>query len=306
MVPEGTYLGLERFKAQAHGLDLSPFTDFQLEGALADAAAIVDSYCNVPLLPTPHSFLGGVAIGEEHKWKFPMSSNDRGTRRVYPKHWPIKELQKFEIIVGMNSAGMLPSNALVINNAERWIELTALTISSNSGLFGLLGWVVPIGGLQIPVAKIDYTYGWDLPVVSERARRVAEGSKTFQLGHGFLTDAPVEVKAAATTLLEHDDYELDREEGRLTLVNDTHEDVRVSYVHKLPREIPQANGLVAAALLGDARLRAKGMEGLSALKVNEITLQRPRKVANDEPNFIDDNCPAAAALLAGFRFWSMG
>jgi hypothetical protein len=306
---DSAYLTNERFKLMGMGVDLTNVSDFELESHLGAASALVDSHCDVPMLPLPHSFLGGTVVGEEARWRFPKSDVDPGTRRVYLKHRPIISLQAFSIVVGMASQAPLPINDLIINNKEGWIEVTALTISNALGLFGVTGWIVPIGGLKEPMALVDYTYGWNLPVVNERARQIAEGSPTYQTGYGFWTDDPVVVTAGGTTYSVDQDYELDPEEGRVMFkIAPPDLPVRVSYHHKLMREVPLATADVAAYLIGEANLRRKGLQGLSSIKVNEIAIQRPRRMSGDTGgvDVIDEFCPVAKKYLEGLRYWSIG
>lgn len=308
--PEGTnpnpYMMPERFRALGYGANLRINTsDLQLETHLLDATAAVNAYCNVPLLPQPHSFLGGKAVDEEHPWKFPQTSTARGSRRVYPKHRPIKVVEDFRLIVGFDAGASLPLNALVVNNREGWIEITALTIANQSGLFGVSGWIVPMGGLVVPIARITYTYGNDFPVSNDRLRMV---EPTVWQGRFGFWDAnwPIVVKSHGDTVSDTE-YDVDLDIGRITFTGTVPaEPLTVDYHHSLNLEIERATALIAAQFIEDDNLRDRGMGGLAKLRVNEIEATRIPRDKGDLSSYIANYVPSAATLLDGFRFWHAG
>ncbi len=300
--PPSAYLSPGRFSTMRMGSKLP--TAIEMIAVLEEASAIVDAYCNVPLTPTPHSFFGGRAVDEEHQWRYPLTNFDRGERRIYPRHWPIIEpILNLDIVVASGAKAHLPSNSLVVNNFERWVEVTSLALASSSGLFGVTGWVVPIGGLSNPVALISYNYGTFLTATDRTLVLTPQaGGKTYQAPHGAWAGAPT-VKAAGDGV-DPSLYDYDTEEGWIIFHSAPPSGkLTVSYIHLLGREIPLATGLIAAKLLGDAALRAKGMSGLASIKAGEIELSKGRMLPTAAN--LDVTVPDAAMLLGGFRFWSM-
>lgn len=303
MANPGTYMTPGRFKNLGLGVSLSKINDFELAEILGDATASVDAYCNMPLLPEPGSFLGGIAVDEEHRWRFATVFHERGSRRVYPKHFPIVSVEGLSISVGFNAGATIPTDTLVINNAERWVEVTALTISTAGALFGTTGWVLPMGGLTVPKALLSYHYGWDLPVVGDRLRRVpALDDFVFQASHGCWTPLAPVVKVGNVTK-DPADYDVDPDEGWITLHDDPASAiVTADYHHRLPRDLARGTALVAVDIIGDAALRRRGLVGgLTALRVNEIEI---RKQPSRGQQTMQPISPRAELLLAGFRHWT--
>lgn len=302
MAEPGIYMTPGRFKNLGLGVSLSKVNDFELTEVLGDATATVDAYCNMPLLPEPGSFLGGIALNEEHRWRFASVFHQRGSRRVYPKHFPVVSVEALNIVVGTNAGATLPTDTLVINNAERWVEVTALTISTSGALFGTTGWVVPMGGLTEPKALLSYHYGWDLVVTGDRLRAIPGGTFVYQASHGCWTDdAPV--VRVGPDVVSPADYAVDPDEGWITFVDDPGPGiVRADYHHRLPRDLARGTALVAADILGDSTLRRRGLVGgLTGLRINELEI---RKQPSRGTQVMAPISPRAELLLSGFRHWS--
>lgn len=304
------YLTPARLATMRLGASLDGIPDIELASILEDAAAITDAHCNVPLTPYPYTFLGATIVDEELPWPYPQNAYQRLANRIYPKHWPVRSVTSLTIKVGANAAATIPPDEIVINNKERWVEITALSFVTGSGLFGVTGWIVPIGGLKVPVALLTYESGFSLPVSDERLWPVAEGSKTYQGSFGWWIasseSTPIVVTDGVTVLTAGDDYTIGHDDGRITLDAGYTPvgEIRASYWHKLPREIERAQGFIAADLLGDSKLRAKGFTGLAHIRVGEIEMTRPTMVAGSVMD-LEHTVPDAALLLGGYRFWSI-
>jgi len=309
------YLTPERFKTMRHGANLTGLSDLDLAEVLEDATAVVDAYCTVPY---GHSFLGGVVLGEQRKWRYPQYPEvmlDVGSRRVWPKHWPIVSIEAFRLVVGAQAVANLPVDQLVIEQGRRFVEVTSASIVGSSGLFGVSGWVVPFGGLQEPIAELDYTYGNALPA-NDRLYPVGQSDVIYQAPHGFWADdiadvAELEVTVGGAAMPAIDtvpdpdvvNWTADREEGRIIFRVAPPGIVRATYWHKLYAEIPRATSVIAADLLGASRLVAKGMTGLSRITAGEITIQK-ETVRQALGASLDTTLPRAAELLQGFKYWS--
>lgn len=300
------YLSPERARRMPLGIEL-PSTDLALVDLLSQAQAVVDAYCQLPQMPYPVDFLGGVGIVEEHRWRFPDSPFGPYQRRIYPYHWPVRAVTEFLIEVGAGSRATIPTDALVINNTEKWIEITALSIVNASGIFGVTGWVVPIGGLQQPKAIVTLDCGWQIAETDDTCYALDGTNTVFVASHEhWIEDATTpEIKVAGTPVTPAAiDYLL----GTVTFGSPQTGRVTATYRHKLSREIPLATGYVAARLQGDVLLREKDMEGLESIKDDTIEITRPRLRSSPrlDEGWLEREVPAAAQLLGGFKAWRIG
>jgi hypothetical protein len=299
-----SYITPDRFKTMRTGAKTDGIPDIELAEVIADASAIADAYCNVPTTPVPHSFLGGSIVGEEHIWKYPDNVWDPGTRRIYLFHAPVRQVTAVTLAVAADATASLPPEQFVVNNQERWIEVTSLAIASNSGLFGVTGWIVPLGGLSDPVARVDYSYGDIFSSIDERAYAVDDTNLTFQTANGFwLVDNDHEVTVTANDLDVTPDS-TDRETGRVTFASAPDLPVRVSYSYRCKPDVARATGHITAALLSASKRQSQLGGGVTQLRVGEIMIQR-HAPAKEVAQYLDQAVPEAALLLAGHRFWWM-
>lgn len=292
------YLTPLRFRTMRTGAKLAALSDFDLAEVLADAQAVVDSYCNMPI---GGSFLGGVVIGEQRPWRYPKAPyGDMGDRRVYPRFTPIISVERLRLVVGSEAAANLPVGSLVINNTQRWVEVTSASIVGSSGLFGVSGWVVPFGGLEQPVAEIDYTYGSSFTELNERAYPINNSDLIYQTKYGHLIGSITVYDNGSVVATNA--YTVDRLEGRIAFGAPKTGPITVDYSHRLPREIVSASSLIAADLLGASALVAKGMSGVREIRAGEVSLVR--ESAKDLGRQLDKLLPNVALMLEGFRYWS--
>jgi len=302
VVTTGAYITPARFKAMRTGAAYAGLSDATIADTLMTATEIADAYCNIPLYPSPGTFLGGTVENEEHRWDQPLSSLQHNQqRRVYPYRWPIKAVTGFRIKIGADLGADINPNYLVTNNAERWVEVSSFATSGVVSPFGLMNFVVP-SGITKPVVELDYSYGWSLAAV-DPLYDVDGSGLVWQASHGFWDPAVAPVVVVAGSEASSETYVVSWEDGRVTL-NDAAVGASViaSYNYRLPGAIPRATALITADLLGDAKLRQAGFVGVDRLTVNEITVSRsPRNGSvNDQ---LEEAVPEAAGLLAGFRYF---
>jgi len=293
------YLTPQRFRTMGFGIDISELDDAELQSLIAQATMVVDAYCNVPRLPQRHDFRGGAITGEQHAWRYPQTPFEIGQRRYYPWHWPIVSIEKFRIYVTNTQYVEIAPTELMINNSERYLEVVSLAITS-SGLFNAL--IVPNVGLATPIAKCDYTYGWDFEESAELLMNTDGQTYRAQNQYWRTTPAP-EIKKNGTAITTG--FAVDLDEGAVIFdaqlaASDT---ITASYHHKLPPEIQYGCGYIVAYLHGKAELQARGMGGLTLLKVAEVTLERdlPRGMPANLMQNLDILVPEAALLLGAFR-----
>lgn len=295
------YLTPDRFREMGFGIDTSELDSAELASLCAQASAVVDSYCNVPRIPQKHDFRGGTITGEQHKWRYPSSPFEIGQRKYYPFHWPVLSVEQFRIYVTNTQYVQIEPSALLINNSERYWEVVSLALSS-SGLFNAL--VIPNVGLADPVAKSNYTYGWDFEITDEDL--YCTDGQTWRAQNQFwfsdIERTPVIKKNGVTVATG---FTVDPIEG--TVVFDTNltssDRVRASYHHKLPSDIQFGTGHIVAHLHGEAELHARGMAHLTKLRVAEVEMERdlPRTTPPTLVQNLDALVPEAALLLSAYR-----
>ena len=294
------YLTPARFREMAFGIDISEINDTELASLIAQASAVVDSYCNVPRMPQKHDFRGGVITGEQHKWRYPSSPFEIGQRKYYPFHWPVISIEQFRIYVTNTQYVQIDPDAMLINNSERYWEVVSLALSS-SGLFNAL--VIPNVGLADPLATANYTYGWDFTITDDRL--TCTDGQTWRAQNQFwFNDTGREPVVRVNDTVVTTGYTVDAYEG--TVVFDDNlpatDTVSVDYHHKLPTDIQFGTGHIVAHLHGQAELHARGMAHLTALQVAEVRMERKSPPATKGlAEMLDELVPEAALLLGGYR-----
>lgn len=301
IVTAGAYLTPARFKTMRTGASFKNLSDAEIADVLSTASEVADAYCNVPLFPKPATFLGGTVVGEEHRWLLPMSPLQHDVqRRVYPYRWPIREVTGFRIVIGADLGADIPASYLVVNNAERWVEVSSFATSGIISPFGLMNFIVP-SGIQHPVVLLDYSYGWSIPEV-DGLYDVDGGGRVWQASHGYW-DTSVPPVVTVDGVIEATGWTVAAEDGRIRFADSqAGKLVRVAYNHRLPGAIPRATALIAADLLGDAKLRQAGFVGVDRLTVNEVTIHRTKREGSITDQ-LEEAVPEAAAMLSGFRYF---
>lgn len=300
------YITPDRFRTMHFGSDLSAFDDkdADLAAILSRASGLVDAYCNVPLRPQRHSFLGGSIQNEQHSWRLAQTPFESTQRRVYPYHSPVRTVSQFRIYVTQPDPDVedgqyvsVAASDLMVNRLEDYVEVVSSAMTS-TGLFNAL--IVPSIYLASPVATIDYTYGYTFAVSDERL--YPTDALTYQSQNNFWTTDDVTVYADEVVV--SGGYAVDRHEG--AIVFDTPPAIGAAitadYHHKLPVEIRDATGHIASALIEDASITARGLKGLSSIQIAEVRLVRDR-VDSDPVAYVRSTSPQAALLLEDFRYW---
>jgi len=283
------------------GSDISELDDTELVSLIAQASAVVDSYCNVPRIPQKHDFRGGTITGEQHRWRYPQSPFEIGQRKYYPFHWPILEIQQFRIYVTNTQYVEIAPSAMLINNSERYWEIVSLALTG-VGLFNAL--IIPNVGLADPIAKSTYTYGWDF-TVEDDSLTCSDGQTWRAQNQYWFTDtnrAPVIKKNGAVVT---SGFTVDATEGSVVFTDNllATDSVTATYHHKLPSDIQYGTGHIVAHLHGEAELHARGMAHLTMIKVAEVTMERDLRRGNPAGLIanLDTLVPEAALLLGAYR-----
>jgi len=295
------YLTPEKFRVMGFGIDLEGIEDVELAAIMSRASAVVDSYCAVPRLPVPHSFLGGVISTtkpEQHFWRLPEHDFDLGSRRVYPNHWPVKTMTQFRIKVTNTQYVTIQPTELFINNTERYVEVVSLMFTG----LGLFGAIIPTLSMMKPICEIAYEYGETFEAAGEVL--YATDARTYRAANQFWTGTPV-IYMNGTTV-DAADYTINLVEGTVLFDSPlaTGAVVTIDYVHRLPWEIRDATAMIATHLLGEREQQARGMTGVKTLKVAEVTITNDTTSHGKETmgTYIE---PEVAWLLDGFRYMTV-
>lgn len=294
------YVTPERFRTMGHGVDLSEIDDVELRSALTRASAVVDSYCNIPLQPQKHDFRGGTATDEEHEWVTdPYEVNIRPFR-FWPWHQPVRSVSTFRIYSTPAIYTEVDDSEVFINNSGGYIEVSSLKLTQY-GIFGA-GVITALVGMWNPVARVTYTYGHRFAVVDERLEATDAALYRAQ-AQWWDSTATTEIKVDGVIVTTG--RTIDYDEGTVTFDTPQAADaiVTASYTHKLPWQIAEAVGIIAAEDIGERELRARGMSGVDALTVGEISIRRAAPPGQRGGTIVAETIPARAqTLLSNFIF----
>lgn len=295
------YLTPRRLRNMSLGVNLSGKSNAEIAEKIREATTAVDAFCNVPTVPTPHSFKGGSVVDERHGW-----GRVNRNHRIYPFHQPIREVTNFRILATENQYIDFPSAAdYYINPTSGYIEIINFALSQ-VGIWGQAN--IPSFGLIDPVALISYSYGRLIPVVDEPVYAIDTTSGDEESGTDYMApdgfwaeDEDVTVKVDGSPV--GTGFTIDRAGGFVAFDTSPGGEVTLSYAYSIPREVQRATGLGTVAFLGEAALAASGMTGIESLKAEELELRRIGSRSGAEKGV---SLPAAAqGLLSGYTFWTV-
>lgn len=295
------YLTPQRFREMGFGIDISELDDTELAALIAQATAVVNSYCNVPRMPQMHDFRGGVITGEQHVWRVPYGPFEMGQRKYYPFHWPILEVLDFKIKVTNTQWVSIAPEHVIINNSARYWEVVSLALTG-VGLFNAL--IIPNVGLADPIGESSYRYGWDFTVEDEDLT-CSDGQTWRAQNQYWFTDDARKPVVKKNGVVVDSGFTVDATEGTVVfdqnlLATDT---VTATYHHRLPSDIQFGTGHIVAHLHGEAELHARGMAHLTRLRVAEVDMEKDlrRSVPKSLVDNLDTLVPEAALLLGAYR-----
>lgn len=300
------YLTPDRFRVMGFGVDLTDLSDADFAFAIERASSLVDTYCNVPVIPSKHDFRGGVVAGEQHRWRLPdptMMVNEVGTRRVYPFHGPLRSVTSFKVMFTENYQIEVDPANLYVNQSENWAEVVSLA--------AVVSGIYPVGvsfGLYTPVAVINYTYGYRFTSTDETLipddSGAYDGSAYRANEQYWAADATPIVKKNG--VVQTSGYTVNKTEG-LVIFNtllEAEDKVTCTYVYTLPSAIRDATGYILADVLAERELYQRGMGRLGQIRIAEMEIRRQdtyNRRVSEEGGAIP---PEARALLAPYRFIS--
>lgn len=281
------YVTLERFKTMGFGVDLTDVEDFEVRAALTRATNRVGA---LTAWPVGHDFRGGTITDERHVYRVPRYVGEEWQRQVWLLHRPIISVEQFRVYVTDTQYLAFGAAELVVS--PKFVDIVSLSLTT-AGLFGTTA--LPFIGLRQPQVRVDYTYGETFASVDETFDPT--DGRTFRGENQWWTTDTVTVKVDGTVIADTE-YTVDRDEGTITFDTNQAEGVlvEVSYTYRLPTEIAQAAGILASMELGDRETRARGMQGLSRIRVGDIELQKGSASKDGDPQL-----QAVMELLDGFR-----
>lgn len=299
------YITPRRLRYSGLGVDLSSYQDWELEEHISIGRAAIDAYCNVPVSPQPHSFLGGTIVGEQHGW-----GNRNDKRRIYPFHTPLIAVTSFRILATESLyVDFEDSSDYFVQTNEGYVELVNFALTK-IGIWGQAE--IPQMGLIEPVGVISYTYGRKIPVEDVRLSPVPQTTSgdidyiDYRAPDGFWdADEAIEITVDGSVKVLDTDYTVDLDDGfvHFNTALDANKAVRASYTARLPRDIARANALAAISFVGEAKLAAFNMVGVESIKAEELEIKRIGSRSGAEKGV---SLPAAAqSLLAGYVFMTV-
>lgn len=290
------YLTEGRFPSLGLGVDLTGIDPIQVRSTLLAAAARVDTYCAVPLLPQPYSFRGGSITGERKRWDAGDGILTFPERVVYLRHTPIKAVSQLRIYVTNTQYVQFDPSELVLLREVGTVEIVSLAMTA-SGLFG--AFIVPNIGLGRPIVDANYTYGYEFTSIDESLLTIA--TNVYQAQNQFWDASAVTVKVAGTIVTTG--FTIDRNEGTVTFAATPAGVVTASYGYTMPFNIAMATGMIAHDMLTERELHERGLGNIRRLRVGEIEMDRGREPSASSNTLSEIAIPPdAQALLEGFRF----
>lgn len=286
------YLTPEGYRAQGFGTE--DLEDADLRALLFRASRQVDAYCTVPLRPTRYSFLGGSVVDEEQDFSVGDGVSTFPQRVIFPSFKPVVAVSSVKLHVTNQQYIEFPANELFVTKGT--IEIVSLAMTAN-GLYGAA--IIPVVGLTIPKLRLRYTYGYTFDSGVELLE--ATDAATYRAQNQFWTDDDVTIQVDGVT--QATGFTIDRTEGTVTFEENQSATavVTAQYTHKLPGEIAQATGLIAAANIGERQMIGRGMSGLRSMRIGEITMERDAARRGESARQQLWVPADAGALLEGFR-----
>jgi hypothetical protein len=265
-----TLLSPRRYQRSGFGQALPPnFSLSSLRSTIIRAQSLVDRYCNLPNRPSLFDWRGGTMTDEQHQWRIvnPLAYGP-GARRVYTNVGPLKTVTALHLDLGKTyQVALNPAVDIYVNSMEQYAEIVAV----NPTIVGFYPLAVNLG-LYNPIARISYTYGWSFPVAGDVLE--AESPTSFSAAYGNWDTTVVPVVYLNGVVANPSTYVVDYSDGVIDFTSGpaTGAQVSADYTYTVPSPVVDAIGVTTTALLGKARLAARGMIGLSSLRVAEITL----------------------------------
>jgi hypothetical protein len=280
------------------GFGTSDVDDEALVPIILRASLAVDRYCAVPMTPDRYSFRGGTVTDEEHRFDLGDGLGALPTQTIWPRSYPLRSVSQMRAYITNSQYVDFATSELFLT--KRTINVTSITLTS-VGFFGAIA--MPIVGLANPVLRVSYAYGFSFTSTDEYLVNT-EGS-TYQAQNQFW-DTDVDPVIKKNGVIITTGFTVDPVEGKVVMdVAQTEADViTATYTYPMPAEVSQATGITVAKYLSDREMVGRGMGGLEALRVGEISMERSRSravIATKSLDLPND----AMQLLGGLHFMTI-
>jgi hypothetical protein len=284
------YLTATQFRSlEANGLNLSDWSDAQLDELLAAASRMADSYINQTFALSKYS-------DERLVWHLK-------SHRVYPVHRPILFAVELRLYFTQQSVAVFNAGALFNHSREDYIALTSFALQPQISIIPAL-----IGtGLQQIVAGATYIAGYGTP---------ADSGETLQEAIELTTSDMTETwdVSDASAFSVDDLIRLGTEDALVEAVDEINDTIDVLrngtntahasgtaisiYQTAAPNNVATAIWLTAAHLIGQQGLRAEGMTGLRQAVIGSYSISIGGDASSAGMPYVPD---AAKALLQKYR-----
>ena len=296
------YLTATQFRSlEANGLDLTDWSDAQLDELLAAASRMVDSYVNDTFTLTKYS-------DERLVWY--MSSH-----RVYPVNRPILFAIELRLYFTAMSVAVFGAGSLFHHPREDYIALTSFALQPQISIIPAL-----IGtGLRQIVAGATYIAGYGTPVAAmsdgvppvavtlqEAVVQVSTssiGSETWDVSDAspFAVDDLIHIGTEDALVEAVDNASAPNTITVLRCGNNTAHDIGDAisiYQTSVPSDVATAVWFTASHLIGQQGLRAEGMTGLRQAVIGSYSISIGGDASSAGMPFVPD---AAKAILQKYR-----
>ena len=284
------YLTATQFRTlEANGLDLTDWSDDQLNELLSAASRMADSYINQSFALTKYN-------DERLVWH--MDSH-----RVYPVNRPILFAVELRLYFTQMSVAVFGAGSLFNHPREDYIALTSFALQPQISIIpALLG-----TGLRQVVAGATYIAGYGTS---------ADSGETLQETVVLTTTSMSETwdVSDASAFSVDDLIQLGTEDALVEAVDELNDTIDVLrngtntahdsgttiniYATAAPNDVVTAIWLIAAHLIGQQRLRAEEMTGLRQAVIGSYSISIGRDASSAGMPYVPD---AAKALLVQYR-----
>ena len=291
------YLTATQFRAlEANGLDLTDWSDTQLDELLSAASRMADSYINQSFALTKYS-------DERLVWHL-------NSHRVYPVNRPILFAMELRLYFTQQSVAVFNAGSLFNHPREDYIALTSFALQPQISIIPAL-----IGtGLRQIVAGATYIAGYGTPADSgETLQEAIVRITTTSVGSGIDVAETWDVSDASAFSVD-DLLQLGTEDAFVEAVDEINDTIDVLrngtntahdigttisiYQSAAPSDVVTAIWLTAAHLIGQQGLRSQEMTGLRQAVIGSYSISIGRDASSAGMPYVPD---AAKAILQKYR-----
>ncbi len=278
------------------GLDLTDWSDTQLDELLSAASRMADSYINQSFALTKYS-------DERLVWHL-------NSHRVYPVNRPILFAMELRLYFTQQSVAVFNAGSLFNHPREDYIALTSFALQPQISIIPAL-----IGtGLRQIVAGATYIAGYGTPADSgETLQEAIVRITTTSVGSGIDVAETWDVSDASAFSVD-DLLQLGTEDAFVEAVDEINDTIDVLrngtntahdigttisiYQSAAPSDVVTAIWLTAAHLIGQQGLRSQEMTGLRQAVIGSYSISIGRDASSAGMPYVPD---AAKAILQKYR-----